>query len=403
MFCAVDATRGALYLVSTSEHAAPEREDGVSLPIIRRLDQCVLRAPNCERGFVTRSITVVSRGCERIFFGATNLVVPLLLLLCAAPFAHAQDVSDPVIASQGGNPTGMLIVYLIGGDGTAVTTSGVVTIFRAGEVSGPHEDTGPNGVARFIQLANATYTIVVSVPGYKDARTEADIAPNHTVAELTVTMERLAGDPADEGNAKGMVLAPKAKKEAQAGIDAMRAGKFDEAEKNLKAAYKLAPGNPDVNDRLGELYLETRDYEKAESYLKQALSLDPDNTGALTDMGWLRLQQGDNAAAETALEHSITLDPQRWFTHWVLGVAYLRQHHYEQARSEAAIAIKVGKGSAVDAEYLLGECLAAAGRNNEAIKALQDFVRDAPNDANAKPAQSLIANLRGRAAPADAK
>jgi Flp pilus assembly protein TadD len=294
----------------------------------------------------------------------------------------------------------MLIVYLTGDDGTPVTTSGVVTIFRAGEVSGRHENTGSNGVVRFIQLANAAYTIVVSVPGYKDARTEADITPNHAAAEITVTMERVAGTPADEGNAKGIVLAPKAKKEAQQGIDAMRAGKYEEAEKHLKAAYKLAPGNPDLNDRLGELYLETRDYEKADSYLKQALSLDPENAGALADMGWLRMQQGDNVAAETALKHAIALEPQRWFTHYVLGVTYLRQHDYEQARSEAATAIKVGKAAAVDAEYLLGECLAAAGQNDEAVKELQEFLRDGPTNSNAKAAEKLIANLRATGSPA---
>jgi Flp pilus assembly protein TadD len=347
-----------------------------------------------KRNMAGRNEVVRPRAPRRFLLLATSLFVPLLNIFPGAPCLRSQDMSDPVIASQGGNPRGMLIIYLMGDDGTPVTASGVVTIFRAGEVSGPHEDTGPNGVARFVQLANAAYTIVVSVPGYKDARSEADITPNHTVSELTVTMERLAGDPADEGNAKGMVLAPKAKKEAQEGIDAMRAGKYDEAEKHLRVAYKLAPGNPDVNDRMGELYLATRDYAKADSYLKQALSLDPDNTGALTDMGWLRVQQGDNTGAEAALERAITLEPQRWFTHWVLGVAYLREHKYEQSRAEAAIAIKVGKGAAVDAEYLLGESLAAAGRNEEAVKALQDFVHDAPNNANAKPAQALIANLR---------
>ncbi|HKV48845.1 MAG TPA: tetratricopeptide repeat protein [Candidatus Acidoferrales bacterium] len=325
---------------------------------------------------------------------AARCFVVILLLAINGSAVCAQDLSDPVVVSQGGNPTGMLIVYLTGDDGTPVTTSGVVTIFRAGEVSGRHENTGSNGVVRFIQLANAAYTIVISVPGYKDARTEADITPNHSAAEVTVTMERLAGDAADEGNAKGIVLAPKAKKEAQDGIDAMRAGKYEEAEKHLKAAYKLAPGNPDVNDRLGELYLETRDYEKADSYLKQALSLDPDNAGALTDMGWLRMQQGDDVAAETALEHAISLDPQRWFSHYVLGVTYLRERDYERGRSEAATAIKVGKGAAVDAEYLLGECLAASGRNDEAVKELQEFLRDGPNNTNAKAAEKLITNLR---------
>ncbi len=331
---------------------------------------------------------------SRLIFSVVSVCALLVSIFFGAPWARAQDLSDPVIIAQGGNPRGMLIVYLQGDDGIPVGTNGVVTIFRAGEVSGPHQDTGASGVARFVQLTNAAYTIVVTVPGYKDARTEADIAPNHTVAEVTVTMERVAGNPADEGNAKGIVLAPKAKKEVQEGLDAMRTENYDVAEKHLMAAYKLAPGNPDVNDRLGELYLEKSDYLNAELYLKQALSLEPDNIVALTDMGWLRVQQGDNAAAETALQHAIALDPQRWFAHWVLGVAYLRQHDYERARLEALAAIKAGKGAALDAEYLLGESLAAAGRNEEAIKALQDFIRDGPNNGNAKAAQTLIANLR---------
>lgn len=361
------------------------------LPTIRRLGQCNPEAP--RRELISGRENAVVQTCRRPVRRAASCFV-VILLLAFGRSVWAQDLSDPVIAAQGGNPTGMLIVYLTGDDGTPVTTSGVVTIFRAGEVSGRHENTGANGVVRFIQLANAAYTIVVSVPGYKDARTETDITPNHTAAEVTITMERVAGNLADEGNAKGIVLAPKAKKEAQAGIDAMRAGKYDEAEKHLKAAYKLAPGNPDVNDRLGELYLETKDYEKAETFLKQALSIDPENAGALGDMGWLHMQQGDNVAAETALQHAISLEPQRWFTHYELGVTYLRERDYEQARSEAATAIKVGKGAAVDAEYLLGECLAVAGRNDEAIRELQEFLHDDANNANAKAAEKLIANLR---------
>ena len=303
-------------------------------------------------------------------------------------------MNDPVIISQGGNPVGMLIIYVVGADGKPVTGQGVVTILRSGEVSGLHQDLSANGVVRFTSLANATYTIIVSVVGYKDAREETDITPNKSMSEVTITMERPGGDASQQPDAKGIMLAPEAKKEAQKGIDAMRAGQYDEAQKHLEAAYHLAPGNPDLNDRMAELFLATKNYDKAQAYLQQALSIEPDNAGALTDLGWLRVQQGDNAAAETALQRAITADPQRWFSHWLLGLAYLRLNEPVKAQTEATAAVKVGKARAADAQYLLGEALALQGRNSEAIKALERLVKDSPDNSNVSAAKALIARLQ---------
>jgi Flp pilus assembly protein TadD len=307
---------------------------------------------------------------------------------------QAQVNSDPVVISQGGNPTGILIVYLVGADGTPVTAPGVVTVLRAGEASGPHEMTGSNNVVRFNQLANATYTIIVSVAGYKDQRSEADITPGASMSEVTVSMERANEGAPQQAAAKGMMLVPKAKKEAQKGIDAMRAGQYDEAQRHLQAALQLAPGNPDLNDRMGELFIVTKDYEKAQTYLRQALSIEPDNAGALTDIGWLRVQQGNNPDAQTSLQRAVTIDPQRWFAHWLLGVCYLREGQFDGAREEALTAMKVGKGAAYDAEYLLGESLAALGQNDDAIKALQQLLKDSPENSNAPAARALIARLQ---------
>lgn len=336
--------------------------------------------------------TISTPQLRRLLFASLCLLL-FTVTVFSTPSVTAQEAPDPVVAAQGGNPRGMLIIYLVGDDGKPVSASGTVTIFRAGEVSGSNQMTS-SGIARFSSLANAAYTVITSVSGYRDARVETEITPGHSVSEVKVTLERMADDSAQQGDAKGIVLAPKAKKEAQEGIDAMRAGHYDEAEKHLKAAYDLAPGNPDVNDRMAELFLMTKSYDRAQSYLETALSIEPDNVSALTDMGWLHVQRGDSAAAESVLQRATTLSPNRWFAHWLLGVAYLRQHNYEQARVEATTAIKVGKGAAIDAEYLLGESLAAQGRRDEAIKALQDFLRDGPDNSDAAAAQTLIANLR---------
>lgn len=332
-----------------------------------------------------------------VWRGRTIFFTVFLAIMALGSSVAAQgsgpDMNDPVVIAQGGNPVGTLIIYVVGADGKQVTSQGVVTIFRAGEVSGQHQGLSGNGIARFNFLANAAYTVIVTADGYKDAREEAEITPGKTMSEVTVTMERPDGGTSDPPDAKGVVLAPKAKQEAQKGIDAMVAGQYEEAQKHLNAAYKMAPGNPDLNDRMAELFLTMKNFDKAQTYLQKALSIEPDNASALTDLGWLHVQQGDNADAETVLQRAITADPQRWFTHWLLGLSYLRQGNYDSARQEAATAVKVGKGAAADAQYLLGESLALLGRNEDAIKALQDLVKSAPDNSNVASARILIAKL----------
>jgi tetratricopeptide (TPR) repeat protein len=329
---------------------------------------------------------LVRAACGLLALASTTLI--------ASAQYKAPDMNDPVIMSQGGNPVGMLIVYVVGSDGKSVTSQGVVTIFRSGEVSGQHQDLPNNGVVRFTSLANASYTVIVSAAGYEDAREETEITATKTLSEVKIALDRPDGDTSEEPDAKGMMLAPKAKKEAQKGMDAIRVGQYDEAQKHLEAAYQLAPGNPDLNDRMAELFLVTKNYDKAQTYLQKALSIEPDNAGALTDQGWLHVQQDDNAAAETVLQRAVTADPQRWFAHWLLGIAYLRQGSYESAREEAATAVKVGKGAAADAQYLLGESLALLGRNEDATNALQQLIKDSPENSNAPAARVLIAKLQ---------
>ena len=339
------------------------------------------------------SKSVPPRFCTHIC-GSSLVLFVLFLLMAHRGAAQQQSVNDPVVYGQGNNPIGMLIVSIAGDDGKPLTDFGVVTILRDGEVSGDHQNTTSSGVVRFTQLAWAHYTIVVSVSGYRDERASADISPNSSAAEVSVTLTRVTGESTQSAADNGVTLAPKAKKEAQKGLDALHDGKYGEAQKHLEAALEMAPGNPDLNDRMGELFIVTKKYDQAQSYLQKAISLQPDNAGALTDLGWLHVQQGDSSDAQPLLQRAIAADPQRWFTHYLLALSYLREGQFDQARGEAATAVKVGKGQAIDAEYLLGECLAVLGRNEEAIKTLQEMLKDAPTSSNAPAAQTLIAKLQ---------
>lgn len=317
----------------------------------------------------------------------------LFVSLSLSRAAFAQYPSQAPGQQPSGQPRGgtaVVMVNVVGEDGDPVGQGAQVTLSAQGD-SGRTDMSGSNGLVRFAGLSRGSYIVTVRELGYKDGYGSVEVPMSYGTYNTTVTLESV---PSADETGKGMVLAPKAKEEYDKGVDAMRHQHYDEAQKHLEAAYKLAPGNPDVNDKLGELFLVTKNKEKAEQYLQNALSLDPDNEDALTDMGELRIEERDYPAAEKRLEQAVSINPNNWFAHWILGVAYLRTSENEKARAQAAAAIKAGKGSANDAEYLLGEALAKLGRTDDAIHALQLFVKASPKNSYAPTANAMIAKLQ---------
>ncbi|MGA9979847.1 MAG: hypothetical protein WBQ08_14585, partial [Candidatus Sulfotelmatobacter sp.] len=79
---------------------------------------------------------------------------------------------------------------------------------------------------------------------------------------------------------------------------------------------------------------------------------------------------------------------------------YLGQHEYGKARDEAQIAItkgqKDGKTLASPAEIVLGQALIGLGHEQEAIHALEVFLKDSPQNPMVYQVQNLIADLKKR-------
>src|SRR4029077_6583 len=54
-------------------------------------------------------------------------------------------------------------------------------------------------------------------------------------------------------------------------------GKSDDAIAALQAAQKLDPGDRNVQQDLGDLYIQTKKYEQAETLYRSMVAADPDN------------------------------------------------------------------------------------------------------------------------------
>jgi Tfp pilus assembly protein PilF len=81
------------------------------------------------------------------------------------------------------------------------------------------------------------------------------------------------------------VLAPKAKKELDAGLEALRRKDLSQAQKHLEQAGNLAPTHPDVLYLLGALYSQMNDLPRAETFLEKALEMNPQHARAQATLG----------------------------------------------------------------------------------------------------------------------
>lgn len=257
---------------------------------------------------------------------------------------------------------------------------------------GLHETTGPVAEAQFDHVKPGRYDVEAKALGYKTGHATVEVDSSRMAFVVTVSLQPDSED--DQSANTGTLLAPKARKEMEKGDAALKAGKFAEAEEHLKAAYKLAHGDPDINYMLGYASMELKKYDDAQKYLLAAVSLKPQYTLALIALGRLYLETGDPKSATEALEQAIAFDSSNWRAHWLLAEAYLREKSYEQAAHEAGLAVKTGNRAGDGAQLILGQALAALGRNAEAIEALRAYLVASPNDPSAATIRSAIAVLQ---------
>jgi tetratricopeptide (TPR) repeat protein len=278
---------------------------------------------------------------------------------------------------------------------TRLDRQSIIKLTNEGTQAVTWQTTTDESEAQFGDLPFGKYEIEVSAVGYLPGHRNLQAVSSVTPYRLEIILQK---DPAavqlniDEG------MPPKARKEAKHGISALKSGKWDEANKRLRAAYKLAPENPDVNFLLGYLYFQEKDFGQAANYLGSATNLSPHNVQALTLLGRVSLQQEDYGRAVSNLEEAVLADSDYWVAHDLLAASYLKQQKYDKAREEAQLAISRGKGGATASQLVLGQALVNLGQRQQGIQALKDFVAYAPKNPSVPQVKVLIAQLE--AAPA---
>jgi Tfp pilus assembly protein PilF len=92
------------------------------------------------------------------------------------------------------------------------------------------------------------------------------------------------------------------------GIVLLHQGKLPEAEQLLTQAAAIAPGDPNIREQLGHLYLQTNDLAKAQSQFEQAIALNPKSPALHFLLGRVYRAEGEDekAKAEFALSEALS-------------------------------------------------------------------------------------------------
>lgn len=140
------------------------------------------------------------------------------------------------------------------------------------------------------------------------------------------------------------------------------------AEKAFELGLERDPGNVGASERLGLLYLESRNDEAAERLLHAAVSGDPRRWRSYNGLGVLADRRGEYTAAERHYDQAHLLQPDnasivnnRGYSHYLAG---------KLSAAEGDLRYAIALGAPAGTWTNLGKVLAKQGRYDEALESL---------------------------------
>ncbi len=240
------------------------------------------------------------------------------------------------------------------------------------------------GVALFNKPDDGAYRIVARKEGYMPALYEFALVRGGTPVTVTLKLEQ--GDSQKKLYFEDQALGQKSQELLSQGSDLLRAGKFPEAEKDIKASLDINPSNPEALFNLSIALLQERKWEPAEEMLKrtgQLLSVlttlpppkdgkaPPYNdlqqrvTGVLGQLPLFRLRSdADKALSEKKFDVAIqkyneavklqSNDPDLYYN---LALALANAHKFDDAMQniDKAIQLKPGEAAYADLKKKIGD------------------------------------------------
>ena len=177
------------------------------------------------------------------------------------------------------------------------------------------------------------------------------------------------------------------------GVEALRAGRNEEAVRLFKRSLDEHPGNARAHNYLGTIYRRTGDQEGAQSEFEEAIAIDPSFGVAFYNLGRVYEERGMFDEALQKYMRAIDLAPDLVQAHNSLGVVSTRLGLYEKAVEsfERSLDIDPAFESAC---FNLGIVYATKlGEKEKAKEYLSAYIKAAPGGDKGKKAQEILRDL----------
>lgn len=173
-------------------------------------------------------------------------------------------------------------------------------------------------------------------------------------------------------------------------------GRPADAVVELIAEEKIAGERADLEDAIGSLYAQQKQWEEARQRFNLALASDPSLASARIHLGVVLREQGDLAGSLSILERIATESPQDTAADLEYGRTLAAAGHDEDAAAQFEAVLKED-AQATDAELELAMALQRLGRQEDAIPWFEKVVDRDPKNEIALTNLGLALTLTGKA------
>jgi tetratricopeptide (TPR) repeat protein len=164
----------------------------------------------------------------------------------------------------------------------------------------------------------------------------------------------------------------------------MEKKQLDEAMKHLRAAEKIDPNNPEIQNNIGLVLLQTAGPEAALPYYRRAVEIEPNRAAAVHyNLGRALLLLGQPNEAVSSFERALQIDHTYVLAHSDLGNALLLLGRVDESYEHLRIALAVAP-ELIDAHYNMANTLLQMGEVAEAVSHLDHVLANRPNDSEAQ-------------------